>query len=294
MTSLVLHVTILLSVALFVPEPPLQEIETYILSVPVPEEVIEEFDAIEIPAEEIEADEPKDNSSPVLDLISKIDVPGFSEKTDVCDAPTEMESAFPTDAFGLDLPNAKDFLVDLGRGKQGGGLGAAGLGAKVGFYGIEAEGRRFVFVADCSGSMSGSRLQQLKAELQKSINVLPDQAEFYIVFFNDEAIPMRSMACVQATTALKRRHLKWADTIASDGGTDPSGAIQIALTLEPTVMFLVTDGEFPFQPTLDVIRRLNVWRKVQIHTIAIGQPGAELILRRISEENRGVYRFVPN
>jgi hypothetical protein len=240
------------------------------------------------------ADGPMDNSSPMLDLFSEIETPGVLENIDICDVPTEMKSGFPTDGFGLDLSNAKDFFVDLGRGKQGEGLGAVGPGAKVGFYGIAAEGRRFVFVTDCSGSMSGPRLRQLKAELRKSINALPEQAEFFIVFFNNEAIPMQSMACVQATAALKRRHLKWADTVASDGGTDPSGAIKIGLTLEPTVMFLVTDGEFPSQPTLDVIRRLNVRRKVQIHTIAIGQPGAEPILRTISEENRGVYRFVPN
>ena len=190
------------------------------------------------------------------------------------------------------VPDADSLFGAFGQGKQGNGLDAAGLGGTVKFYGIKAAGRRFVFVTDCSGSMQGDRLQRLKEELRESISLLNPRVEFFIIFFNDIAEPMPSRGCVKATAKQIERYLEWADGVPSSGGTDPSEAMAIALRLRPSAVFLLTDGVFDSQSTLDAIEKNNKGRRVQINTIAIGERGSESVLRKIAEQNKGTYRYV--
>lgn len=196
--------------------------------------------------------------------------------------------------IGLKLTDRASLLTAVGQDAKGDGLDIEGIGANVEFYGVQATGRRFVFVTDCSSSMEGEPLKRLKEQLRKSIGDLPVTAEFYIVFFNDRAIPMPSAACVRAAPRHVRMYLDWVDQVQSTGGTDPSQAMTVALALKPSVVFLLTDGMFQPAPTEAVIGSLNKDRKVQINTIAIGERGSEPVLRRIAKENRGTYTFVPN
>jgi len=140
--------------------------------------------------------------------------------------------------------------------------------------------------------MDGLPLQRLKEQLHAAINGLPPQAEFFVVFFNHGAIPMPSKTCVQATPAHTAQYLAWVDGIQASGGTDPSDAISIALQLEPSTIFLLTDGVFTPEPTMMTIARLNRNRRLKINTIAIGLHEAEPVLRRIARENHGEYTFV--
>ena len=208
--------------------------------------------------------------------------------------PTEslLAADFADDISLPTVPDTDSLFGAFGQGKQGNGLDTAGLGGTVKFYGIAAAGRRFVFVTDCSGSMQGDRLQRLKEELRESISMLNPRVEFFIIFFNDIAEPMPSRGCVKATPKQVERYLDWADSVPSSGGTDPSEAMAIGLRLRPSAVFLLTDGVFDSQSTLDAIEQNNKDRRVQINTIAIGERGSESILRRIAEQNRGTYRYV--
>lgn len=190
------------------------------------------------------------------------------------------------------IPDADSLFRAFGHGKKGTGIDVAGLGGTVRFYGIKATGRRFVFVTDCSGSMQGDRLQRLKDELRQSISSLNPRVEFFIVFFNDIAVPMPSRVCVKAAPKQVERYLEWADGVQSSGGTDPSEAMAIALKLRPSAVFLLTDGVFDAGPTLEVIENHSQGRRVQINTIAFGEMGSEPVLRRIAEQNKGTYRYV--
>lgn len=107
-------------------------------------------------------------------------------------------------------------------GRKGDGLQAEGIGAEVALYGVKASGRRFIFVTDCARSMHGPSLQRLKGQCRKTISDLHAEAEFYIVFFHDHAIPMASSTCPQATPQQLRTHLFWADRVQSVGVTDPA------------------------------------------------------------------------
>lgn len=68
--------------------------------------------------------------------------------------------------------------------------------------------------------------------------------------------------------------------------------MEVALALKPSVMVLLTDGIFQAKPTEAVIRSSNRVRGVRINTIAIGERGAEPVLRRIVKENKGPYTFI--
>ena len=181
-------------------------------------------------------------------------------------------------------------------GKVGAGRGAAaGAGhddVEVKFYGLKARGRKFVFVADCSGSMHGPALARLKRELGATIRKLPPEAEFFIVFFNHTAVPMVAQGLVPATPQSKRRHLAWVSRIKHGGGTDPTAALGIALRMEPSTVFLMTDGVFWPEPVLAMITRLNEGGSIQIHTIAVGLQAEQPVLQRIAEENDGQFQAV--
>tara|TARA_R110002111_G_scaffold1162_5_gene8245 strand:+ start:5807 stop:7012 length:1206 start_codon:yes stop_codon:yes gene_type:complete len=164
------------------------------------------------------------------------------------------------------------------------------------FFGIEAKGPVFVYVVDCSGSMDGTPMQLTKQELTKSIRQLNLKQSFYVIFFSDQDYPMF------APTKTARRPLpatdenvaqleKWVDGFQMSGGTQPATALLRALSLSPDAIFLMTDGVF--DPHIaDLLKTKNAGN-VAIHTIAFQNKSGEPLLKRIAEENRGEYRYVP-
>src|SRR5262245_46573017 len=58
------------------------------------------------------------------------------------------------------------------------------------FFGTKVTGQRFCIIADCSDSMHGTQLVQLKKEILKTLGGLDPASQFYIIFFNATDIPM--------------------------------------------------------------------------------------------------------
>lgn len=187
--------------------------------------------------------------------------------------------------------------IGAGGGPGGGsGTGEGGEGnGKVGFFGTEAAGERFVFVVDCSGSMTGDRFARACRELSRSLQSLNENQEFFIIFFSDRAIPMYSphpaTEPVKANRLSRMKARKWIINRGPFGNTFPDEALTMALRMRPDVVFFLTDGEFA--PTaLEVCRRENT-KKATIHTIAFGTRFGEQLLQAIADEHKGRYRFVP-
>jgi hypothetical protein len=179
-------------------------------------------------------------------------------------------------------------------GGQPGGSGEFAIGGGQ-FFGVRAEGKRFVYVVDCSGSMSGSRFTTVKKELLRSIHALLPKQEFYIVFFSDRAFPMFSPQKAEpATLAAEPLNLKratrWTNDFPIGGGTEPTDAVKAGLKLRPDAIFLLTDGEFDSAVAQTI--RLENNARVVIHTIGFKNSAGERILRQIAEQNSGRYRFV--
>ncbi len=184
---------------------------------------------------------------------------------------------------------------DSAAGNGGGGEKASsGEGAK--FFDVEAKGRRFVYIVDCSGSMSGGPFEKACTELMSSIKQLSSRQSFYVFFFDDQTYPMfapdpparRMMSASQKNIT---RLQEWVDTFQGGGNTDPQDALLRALKLKADAIFLLTDGEFD-PLVVNIIRGENK-RKTTINTIGFINRAGEPLLKEIARQNRGEYRFVP-
>ncbi len=184
-------------------------------------------------------------------------------------------------------------------GGTGDGIGGGtGSGPKSSFFGIHSTGRRIVYVVDASNSMNKpyrgegkTRFGQMKIELARSILELKENQQFYIIFFNQHAIPMPSSGLEAAYPQSQQTYLTWVAGVPADGLTDPRPAIELALAMNPDVVYLLTDGAFTADVTSDLSRLRQ--RKVEFNTIAFGDPKAEKSLKPLAVHNRGRFAFVP-
>jgi hypothetical protein len=183
---------------------------------------------------------------------------------------------------------------------EGNGIGnGTGDGTGASFFGLSAQGRKFVFVVDASSSMrrpshgpERTLFNRVKLEIMDSIQHLSPEQKFYIVFFNDGFYPMPATSMVAATEESQARYLRWMSEVPSGGQTDPEGAMQLALQLQPDVVYFLSDGEFRY----GLVKRIAAMNRsgVAIHTVCYG--GTEdnnVSLRQIAEQNNGTYHFVP-
>jgi hypothetical protein len=155
----------------------------------------------------------------------------------------------------------------MGRG-QGRGIGnGTGDGREGGngksFFGPTTEGKSFVFVLDCSLSMNHphdsefkTRFRKMKMELANFLRNLKPEQEFFIIFFNHEAIPMPADRLVSAAPENQRHFLEWVDQVPAQGDTDPTAALSLALRLRPDVIYFLTDGCFS-GPANEIVRSIQ-------------------------------------
>jgi hypothetical protein len=159
---------------------------------------------------------------------------------------------------------------------------------KTSFFGLRARGKTFIYVVDCSGSMSqDDRLGRAKRELRRSIMDLRFGQRFQVIFYNDRPLAMPGGIPQSADLDGKVLFSHWLDLIGADGPTDPRGALQQAISLRPDAVFLLSDGEFPDATDL-AIPKLNP-RKVPIHCIDLSGGAAATQLRRIARDSGGQY-----
>ncbi|MCS7466481.1 VWA domain-containing protein [Stieleria sp. ICT_E10.1] len=178
--------------------------------------------------------------------------------------------------------------------------------ATMSFCGVDGGGNHFVYLVDSSGSM-GDAFDSARAELLQSIRLLKPDQRFYVIFFDAEPDYMRLSSpdedeprSVYATAENKQRLQRWAMTIKMDRGRAPYDALPFALELNPDVIFLLSDGEFP-QRIEDLLGEINRIDNLFgddgpisiVHTIGYHSREGESRMRRIAKQNGGQYRYVP-
>lgn len=221
-------------------------------------------------------------------------------------AGTEM--LFESDVFAsaemgsvaIDLPSAP---LTAGLGGDGIGVGGDGLGldgdgkGRGMFFGIVGTGKSFVYVLDCSDSMNNfERFRRAREELMYSIRKLSPEQRFYVLLYNDGAMPMDADDPVPATEEEFTKLEAWLENAIPTGGTNPFPAVDYAISLNPDAIYLLSDGEF--EPVvITSIRDKNrkskfVPRKIPIHTIAFTSQAGENQMKIIARTSGGKYRFV--
>ena len=181
-----------------------------------------------------------------------------------------------------------------GRGVgRGTGNGRAGGDGKS-FFGMATAGKSFVYVLDCSLSMNHphdsdakTRFRKMKLELANSLSQLRPDQEFFIVFFNHEALPMPAERMVSAAPANQQHFLEWAEQVPAYGDTDPTAALMLAMRMRPDVIYFLTDGCFS-GPANDIVNGIQQSRTT-IHTFVFEtlltekqQAGLELMRQKKS------------
>ena len=156
------------------------------------------------------------------------------------------------------------------------------------FYGVRAQGKTFIFVVDCSGSMDqGSRLARAKREIRRSVSAMQFPQKFHVIFYNDYPLAMPGGMPQSANATSAEMMMSWLRLIEADGGTDPRAALSQAISFQPDGIFLLSDGEFP-RGTVESVAKSNA-KKIPIHCIDLAGGGAGDHLKRIAKDSGGQY-----
>ncbi|HEU5117212.1 MAG TPA: VWA domain-containing protein [Isosphaeraceae bacterium] len=160
------------------------------------------------------------------------------------------------------------------------------------FFDVKAEGTFFIFVVDCSGSMDdGARLIRAKHELRRTISRLQFPQRFLIIFYNDKAWPMPGDLVNSADTESKNLAYRWLARVDAEGETDPRTAMNLALSLRPNAVFLLSDGDYP-TGCVESIALKNKTR-IPIHCIDLAPGAVGDDLKLIAKQSGGQYAARP-
>jgi hypothetical protein len=184
-----------------------------------------------------------------------------------------------------------------GGGEGGGGVLGGGAGG-TSFFGVSSKGTRFAYIVDRSMSMAeDSRLEVAKRELVRSIDALPDYANFCVIFYSSELlIPEMQDGWLRARGNIIARFAQWLANVSPGGGTVPGPAFITVLSMpvRPDVIFFMTDGEISNFTPEEVAALNRRGKHVVINTIAFGEPGSQELLKQIAHDSGGTFRFVPS
>ncbi len=167
--------------------------------------------------------------------------------------------------------------IDVSNGSAG-----AGSGEGASFFGLEAQGRRFAYIVDVSGSMNAptgdgesTRWDLTRAEILRSINGLEENIDFYVVLYSSVPYPLfGNTQWIRADTSNKRSAGSALFGIAPAGGTKPVPAFSQVFTLdpEPDAIYFMTDGLIGTEAPAE-IRAMNRKNRIPIHCILFGNLG---------------------
>jgi hypothetical protein len=212
-------------------------------------------------------------------------------KGETVSLPSPPPPAPPTDTPD---PNQPGFNADHSSTSGSGDGSARGEEGGAAFFGIPTPYTSVAYVVDCSSSMKGPPFDHARDELIRSIGELEQGQKFYVVFFNNRAFPQFFPAAEQRMIPVsndsRKRIGRWIRSGSAGGSTDPTEALTHALARNPDAMFFLTDGDFN-PDIVDMLARANV-RRIPIHTIAFLNNVGEPLLKKISEQSGGSYRYV--
>lgn len=177
-----------------------------------------------------------------------------------------------------------------------------GGAARVGLFGTEGEGFKFVYVFDRSESMGGSgrgALRAAKEELKRSLESLDTNHQFQIIFYNETPVQFNP-AGIAGKLAFgnepnRRRAVRFVDSIIPSGGTEHEAALMLALKIQPDVIFFLTDGDEPQMAPAQLAKIRRYAGGTVINTVEFGagpKQGGYNFLQRMAAENSGMYVYV--
>lgn len=196
--------------------------------------------------------------------------------------------------------------------------------ATQGFYGIPVKGNDIAFLIDTSGSMADpgsgtagdggrgrrsdrqpSRLECAKEQLLLAVQSMPPQSRYRLLTFAGDAAEW-SKKPVPSTPAAVHSLIELLGHFHAEGGTNVYAALAQALELQQLrfgelgqqdldEVFLLSDGEPTVgeikdpEAILATVREANKYLKVRINTVYTGTGKGADFLRRLAQENDGLF-----
>ncbi|MEI8017861.1 MAG: hypothetical protein WCH39_06650 [Schlesneria sp.] len=199
------------------------------------------------------------------------------------------------------LPSNRDNTDGKGAGGEPGKGGTPGSGGhQTSFFGIKAPAKRIVYVIDASESMrQHDAMQFARQKLWDSLQDLTPTSQFQVIFFNvtNHAMnrPGERTRLLPATSINLRLARQFLTGIQPDSGTNRMGALSLAFSYDPDVIYLLTDADAPELSAKDLwdLKRGNK-RKAFVHVVEFGV-GADLssdnFLKKLARQNAGIHRY---
>ncbi|MCA9125104.1 MAG: VWA domain-containing protein [Planctomycetales bacterium] len=160
-------------------------------------------------------------------------------------------------------------------------------------FGIDIRAERIVFIVDGSRSMEiDNRSGSAYDEILTAVRRMNLGQLFGVILFGDEVRPdVFRKELVGPLPEEYAEFSKWLRRHKSTDFTFLAPAARYALTLQPDVIVLVTDGKYcDARPVHDVWRTAS--KDVIIHTVNIGSNDGEALLRSTAEHHNGTYLYV--
>jgi hypothetical protein len=144
-----------------------------------------------------------------------------------------------------------------------------------------------------------NRIDLLRREMTKAVQVLKPNQSFNVVFFYDGPKTWSvGEKLLPATDDNKRAAYKSMEGLAVTGQTNPLPALRLATSMRPEAIYFVTDGGFnnlvKDEQLVAEVDKLNKGRRVRINTILFcaHDNQSEETLRKIADAHGGFYRYV--
>lgn len=163
----------------------------------------------------------------------------------------------------------------------------------------EVVSKDIVFVADCSGSMKGARMDENKRALKYLVNALNPSDRFSIVQFNTDVDAYKT-SLQQATPENKKAALSFIEDMDAAGGTNIGDALKIAGGMlgsnkeRPSYMVLMTDGEPTVGETTvpGLLKVVDPKKDIRLFDFGVGYDVNTKLLNKLAEDNHGTSQYV--
>lgn len=152
---------------------------------------------------------------------------------------------------------------------------------------IAAQSKSTVFVIDKSSSMEGDAFHQVSEALLRALTMLKAEQSFSIIFFDDSADQLQPASLLTANDRNKQVARDFVTERVPSGGTQPYAAINMALTLNPDSVLVLSDGDFAISEVVRITEQNLLGRNITIH--CIGLEHSIPTLKRLAEDNGGTY-----
>lgn len=194
-------------------------------------------------------------------------------------------------------------------------------GTRAQFFGVPVTGGSIAFLIDVSGSMvdapsggpttgprgrgEGSRLQSAKEQLVLAVQAMAPESQYYVLSFAEHGRTWTPTP-IKPTAASMRSLTELLSRLQPKGGTNLFEGLVEALQLQdrrygaaeqPKIdeLFVLSDGEPTCGDLRDAdalakfVHEANKYAQVRIHCVFTGAGAGSNLLRRIAEENGGVF-----